>query len=207
MSFCLLSYEQQHLHRASHASSLQSSDLLSCKLSCNCKSQVGFMVVDSLARSAGIDMRKLEKSAAVGRGELQGRKVILAKPVTFMNNSGESVAALARFYKVGAAPGCSARGGSTAAACLHSHAQVCTEQQQGVSGSTRAVLQGGFKYGVLCARLQRCRGGTAAACLHSHSQGCMNNSGESAAAPRGCNTTCSGTMHSICMSAFFWPEM
>jgi peptidyl-tRNA hydrolase len=63
--------------------------------------QVGFMVVDSLARSAGIDMRKLEKSAAVGRGELRGRKVILAKPVTFMNNSGESVAALARFYKVG----------------------------------------------------------------------------------------------------------
>lgn len=58
------------------------------------------MVVDSLARSAGIDMRKLEKSAAVGRGELRGRKVILAKPVTFMNNSGESVAALARFYKV-----------------------------------------------------------------------------------------------------------
>lgn len=61
---------------------------------------VGFMVVDSLARSAGIDMRKLERSAAVGRGELHGRKVILAKPVTFMNNSGESVAALARFYKV-----------------------------------------------------------------------------------------------------------
>lgn len=62
--------------------------------------QVGFMVVDSIARSAGIDMRKLEKSAAVGRGELHGRKVILAKPMTFMNNSGESVAALARFYKV-----------------------------------------------------------------------------------------------------------
>eukprot|EP00775_Hariotina_reticulata_P009741 gene9741-9899_t len=61
---------------------------------------VGFMLVDALARAAGIDMRKLEKSAAVGRGEIRGRKVILAKPVTFMNNSGESVAALARFYKV-----------------------------------------------------------------------------------------------------------
>lgn len=58
------------------------------------------MVIDCLARSAGIDMRKLEKSAAVGRGELHGQKVILAKPVTFMNNSGESVAALARYYKV-----------------------------------------------------------------------------------------------------------
>lgn len=62
--------------------------------------QVGFMVVDSIARSASIDMRKLEKSAAVGREELHSRKVILAKPMTFMNNSGESVAALARFYKV-----------------------------------------------------------------------------------------------------------
>lgn len=62
---------------------------------------VGFMVIDSIARGAGIDMRKLEKSAAVGRGHLHGRKVVLAKPMTFMNNSGESVAALAKFYKVG----------------------------------------------------------------------------------------------------------
>lgn len=78
--------------------------LLPClPLSFDCVSQVGFMVVDSIARSAGIDMCKLEKSAAVGRGELHGRKIILAKPVTFMNNSGESVAALARFYKVGGA--------------------------------------------------------------------------------------------------------
>jgi len=49
--------------------------------------QVGFMLVDALAGAAGIDMRKLEKSAAVGRGEIRGRKVILAKPVTFMNNT------------------------------------------------------------------------------------------------------------------------
>ncbi|GLC33765.1 hypothetical protein PLESTB_000113100 [Pleodorina starrii] len=61
---------------------------------------VGFMVVDELARQAGIDCRKLEKSAAVGKGELQGRQVLLVKPVTFMNNSGESVAALAKFYRV-----------------------------------------------------------------------------------------------------------
>lgn len=64
------------------------------------------MVVDSIARQVGIDMRKLEKSAAVGRGELLGKKIILAKPVTFMNNSGESVAALARFYKVGPCGAC-----------------------------------------------------------------------------------------------------
>jgi len=62
--------------------------------------QVGFVVVDALARSEGIDVRKLEKSAAVGRGTVAGRKVLLVKPVTFMNNSGDAVAALAKFYKV-----------------------------------------------------------------------------------------------------------
>ncbi|GAX82626.1 hypothetical protein CEUSTIGMA_g10052.t1 [Chlamydomonas eustigma] len=61
---------------------------------------VGFMVIDELARTESIDCRKLEKSAAVGRGEIGGRQVLLVKPVTFMNNSGESVSALARFYKV-----------------------------------------------------------------------------------------------------------
>ncbi len=62
---------------------------------------VGFMVIDELARSEGIECRKLEKSAAVGRGEVSGRQVLLAKPMTFMNNSGDSVAALAKFYKAG----------------------------------------------------------------------------------------------------------
>ncbi|GIM12989.1 hypothetical protein Vretimale_16195 [Volvox reticuliferus] len=58
------------------------------------------MVLDELAGQAGIDCRKLEKSAAVGKGEVQGKQVLLVKPVTFMNNSGESVAALAKFYRV-----------------------------------------------------------------------------------------------------------
>lgn len=64
------------------------------------KHNIGFMVLDRLAASQGIDMKKLEKSAAVGKGDLAGRKIILAKPVTFMNNSGESVGALSRFYKI-----------------------------------------------------------------------------------------------------------
>ena len=65
---------------------------------------VGFMVIDTLARSEGIECRKLEKSAAVGRGEIGGQTVLLVKPVTFMNNSGESVSALAKFYKVSPNP-------------------------------------------------------------------------------------------------------
>ncbi|GFR49518.1 hypothetical protein Agub_g11561, partial [Astrephomene gubernaculifera] len=66
----------------------------------NTRHNVGFMVLDELARQASIDCRKLEKGAAVGRGELAGRPVLLAKPATFMNNSGEAVGALARFYRV-----------------------------------------------------------------------------------------------------------
>eukprot|EP00798_Chlamydomonas_sp_ICE-L_P010254 gene10254-8172_t len=66
----------------------------------NTRHNIGFMLIDELARMESIDCRKLEKSAAVGRGEMCGKKVILAKPVTFMNNSGESVSALAKFYKV-----------------------------------------------------------------------------------------------------------
>ena len=59
--------------------------------------QVGFMLLDTLARQLGIHMDKLQFSAAVGRGRL---REILAKPMTFMNNSGESVGKLARYYKV-----------------------------------------------------------------------------------------------------------
>lgn len=57
------------------------------------------MVLDELSRSEGIECRKLEKSAVVGRGEIGGRQVLLVKPTTFMNNSGEAVSALAKFYK------------------------------------------------------------------------------------------------------------
>lgn len=58
------------------------------------------MLLDTLARQLGIHMDKLQFSAAVGRGRLCEKRVLLAKPMTFMNNSGESVGKLARYYKV-----------------------------------------------------------------------------------------------------------
>lgn len=58
------------------------------------------MLVDALARQQGIALDKLQHNAAVGRGVLCGQRVLLAKPLTFMNNSGESVGKLARYYKV-----------------------------------------------------------------------------------------------------------
>ena len=62
------------------------------------------MLIDILARQLSIHMDKLQHSAAVGRGRLCEKRVLLAKPMTFMNNSGESVGKLARYYKVQAPP-------------------------------------------------------------------------------------------------------
>ncbi len=57
---------------------------------------LGFMLVDRLAREAGREVRRAECRALVGRAEVEGRAVELAKPQTYMNLSGESVACLLR---------------------------------------------------------------------------------------------------------------
>ncbi|EFN50980.1 hypothetical protein CHLNCDRAFT_141630 [Chlorella variabilis] len=61
---------------------------------------VGFMAVDQLARQEGIAVNRLQETAVVGRGRFAGKKVLLVKPMTFMNVSGEAVGRLARFYRV-----------------------------------------------------------------------------------------------------------
>lgn len=66
----------------------------------NTRHNVGFGVLDELARRYGLAFGKKERKAVVATGIIQGRKVILAKPQTFMNLSGEAVRALADFYKV-----------------------------------------------------------------------------------------------------------
>ena len=59
---------------------------------------VGFMAIDALAPNDAT--WKKEKNALTTRTEIGGLKVILAKPQTFMNNSGEAVAPLMAFYKI-----------------------------------------------------------------------------------------------------------
>lgn len=59
---------------------------------------VGFMAVDALAPSDSV--WKKEKNALTTRAEIDGIRVILAKPQTFMNNSGSAVAPLMAFYKI-----------------------------------------------------------------------------------------------------------
>jgi peptidyl-tRNA hydrolase, PTH1 family len=61
---------------------------------------IGFMALDALARKHGLSFGKQEHRALVAGGVILGRRVLLAKPLTFMNVSGEAVGPLARFYKV-----------------------------------------------------------------------------------------------------------
>lgn len=64
----------------------------------NTRHNVGFMAVDALAGESA--SWKSEKNALTARAEIDGRRVIFAKPQTFMNNSGVAVAALMTFYKI-----------------------------------------------------------------------------------------------------------
>jgi PTH1 family peptidyl-tRNA hydrolase len=61
---------------------------------------IGFMMLDHLADQLGVKLSRLQSKALVGSANLDGRRVILAKPQTFMNLSGDAVGALVRFYKV-----------------------------------------------------------------------------------------------------------
>lgn len=60
----------------------------------------GFWVIDKLAAEHGIAVTRRQHEALTGSGHIGTVKVVLAKPQTFMNLSGRSVAALARFYKL-----------------------------------------------------------------------------------------------------------
>ncbi|MGD0708712.1 MAG: aminoacyl-tRNA hydrolase [Anaerolineaceae bacterium] len=61
---------------------------------------VGFMAIDQLAAKLDIRMSRVQSHAIVGMGSHQDRKVILAKPQTFMNDSGKSVSGLMHYYKL-----------------------------------------------------------------------------------------------------------
>jgi len=57
---------------------------------------LGFMLVDQLARDSGTPIRRDECRALIGRAEIENQSVELAKPQTFMNLSGESVVCLVK---------------------------------------------------------------------------------------------------------------
>ena len=60
---------------------------------------VGFSVIDRLSDEYNISMDIVKHKAICGKGMMEGEKVLLVKPQTFMNLSGESVRAVIDFYK------------------------------------------------------------------------------------------------------------
>lgn len=60
----------------------------------------GFMTADALAKKRGLSINRLRFRALTAQCEISGERVLLMKPQTFMNLSGESVAQAAGFYKI-----------------------------------------------------------------------------------------------------------
>lgn len=60
----------------------------------------GFLALDLFAIKENISIKKLKFHALVGDAQISGKKCLLMKPQTFMNNSGEAIGEAARFYKI-----------------------------------------------------------------------------------------------------------
>ena len=61
---------------------------------------VGFSVIDVLADKYNIDVSDRKHKALCGKGVIEGEKVLLVKPQTFMNLSGESIREAVDYYKI-----------------------------------------------------------------------------------------------------------
>lgn len=61
---------------------------------------IGFETIDLLAHKMGISLNKIKHKAVFGDGIISGEKVIIAKPQTYMNLSGESIRDIVNFYKI-----------------------------------------------------------------------------------------------------------
>ena len=66
----------------------------------NTRHNVGFLTVEELADRANVPVQKLKHRALTNTAEVGGVRVLLMKPVTYMNLSGEAVGEAARFYKI-----------------------------------------------------------------------------------------------------------
>ncbi|PKM85292.1 MAG: aminoacyl-tRNA hydrolase [Firmicutes bacterium HGW-Firmicutes-11] len=66
----------------------------------NTRHNVGFLTVDLLGEKHGIKVNKLKHKALIGEGTISGHKVLLVKPQTYMNLSGQSVREVVAYYKI-----------------------------------------------------------------------------------------------------------
>ena len=61
---------------------------------------IGFEVIDALSEKWGIPLNQAKHKGLYGVGYANGKKVVLLKPMTYMNLSGESIAAVMNFFKI-----------------------------------------------------------------------------------------------------------
>jgi len=61
---------------------------------------IGFTLVNHLADRLGVEFTRMESKSLVTKGTFAGHQLILAKPMTYMNLSGQAVRSLVRFYKI-----------------------------------------------------------------------------------------------------------
>ncbi|TGL56329.1 aminoacyl-tRNA hydrolase [Leptospira ognonensis] len=66
----------------------------------NNRSNIGFKILDVIANNIGIEIKTKKKKSLIGRGEFEGDEVVLLKPQTFSDLSGESVLYIASFLKI-----------------------------------------------------------------------------------------------------------
>ena len=66
----------------------------------NTRHNLGFITLDRLAEKCNISVRKSKFKSLIGEGIINGEKVILLKPQTFMNNSGEAIREAVEYYKL-----------------------------------------------------------------------------------------------------------
>ena len=66
----------------------------------NTRHNIGFRFIEDIAKKYQITMLERKHKAIVGRGYIDGHKVILVKPLTYMNLSGESIREVTDYYKV-----------------------------------------------------------------------------------------------------------
>lgn len=66
----------------------------------NTRHNIGFDVIDVIAEKEHISVTEKKHKALIGKGIIAGQKVILVKPQTFMNLSGESIRSILDYYKV-----------------------------------------------------------------------------------------------------------
>lgn len=66
----------------------------------NTRHNIGFWVADELARRHNLTFGKAERKAVSADGMIHNKRVLIAKPQTYMNLSGEAVRALCDFYKI-----------------------------------------------------------------------------------------------------------